>query len=89
MLLMPNHPAPPLIVDEPELAALHSLARAGRTEQRLATRARTMVAMPEGPALGSEGSTGVSWAENLVLKGEMRTCIVVAGRIACQVAALS
>ncbi|GAC1663873.1 MAG: IS630-like element ISMsm5 family transposase [Candidatus Limnocylindrales bacterium] len=48
MLLMPNHPAPPLTVDEPELAALRSLARAGRTEQRLATRARIVLRAVEG-----------------------------------------
>ncbi|HEY8871250.1 MAG TPA: hypothetical protein VIM30_17910 [Candidatus Limnocylindrales bacterium] len=48
MLLMPNHPAPPLTVDEPELAALRSLARAGRTEQRLATLARIVLRAVEG-----------------------------------------
>ncbi|HEY8871282.1 MAG TPA: IS630 family transposase [Candidatus Limnocylindrales bacterium] len=40
---MPNHPAAPLVVDEPESTALQALARAGRTEQRLATRARIVL----------------------------------------------
>ncbi len=48
MLPMPNHPAPPLTVDDPELAALRALARAGRTEQRLATRARIVLRAVEG-----------------------------------------
>ena len=43
MLDMPNHPAPPLVVDESEMTALSALARAGRTEQRLATRARIVL----------------------------------------------
>jgi transposase len=48
MLDMPNHPAPPLIADEPELSALRALARAGRTEQRVATRARIVLRAVEG-----------------------------------------
>jgi transposase len=48
MPLMPNHPARPLTVDAPELAGLRSLARAGRTEQRLATRARIVLRAAEG-----------------------------------------
>lgn len=48
ILRMPNHPAPPLVVDEAELAALRSLTRAGRTEQRLATRARIVLAAADG-----------------------------------------
>ncbi len=48
MLGMPNHPAPPLVVDEAELATLRSLSRAGRTEQRLATRARIVLRAVEG-----------------------------------------
>jgi transposase len=48
MLTMPNHPAPALTVDAPELTALRSLARAGRTEQRLATRARIVLRAAEG-----------------------------------------
>lgn len=45
---MPNHPAPPLIVDEPELTTLRTLARAGRTEQRLATGARIALRAADG-----------------------------------------
>jgi len=48
MLPMPNRPAPPLIADDTELAALRSLTRAGRTEQRLATRARIVLAAAAG-----------------------------------------
>jgi putative transposase len=48
MLPMPNRPAPPLVVDEAELAALRTLARAGRTEQRLGTRARIVLRAVEG-----------------------------------------
>src|SRR5665811_1249066 len=48
MLRMPNRPAPPLVVDEVELAVLRSIARAGRTEQRLATRARIVLAAAAG-----------------------------------------
>jgi transposase len=48
ILRMPNHPAPPLIVDESEMTALRALARAGRTEQRLATRARIVLRAAEG-----------------------------------------
>lgn len=48
MLRMPNHPAPPLVVDEPELTVLRGLARAGRTEQRLATRARIVLRAADG-----------------------------------------
>jgi len=50
MLVMPNHPAPPLVVDAAELATLRALARAGRTEQRLAMRARIVLRAVEGQA---------------------------------------
>jgi transposase len=45
---MPNHPAPALIVDEGERTALRSLARAGRTEHRLVTRARIVLGAADG-----------------------------------------
>lgn len=48
LLGMANHPAPPLAVSESERAALGSLARAGRTEQRIATRARIVLGAADG-----------------------------------------
>ena len=45
---MPNHPAPALVISESERTALVSLARAGRTEQRIATRARIVLRAAEG-----------------------------------------
>src|SRR5664279_5556147 len=45
---MPNHPAPPLVIDESERAELRALARAGRTEQRIATRARIVLRAADG-----------------------------------------
>ncbi len=45
---MPNHPVPPLVISEPERRALGSLPRAGRTEQRLATRARVVLRAADG-----------------------------------------
>ena len=48
MRCMPNHPAPPLIVDETERRALVALAGAGTTEQRLATRARIVLRAADG-----------------------------------------
>ena len=48
ILGMPNRPAPALVAKEPELTALRALARAGRTEQRLATRARIVLLAVEG-----------------------------------------
>jgi transposase len=48
MLGMPNHPAPPLVIDDAELATLRTLSRAARTEQRLATRARIVLRAVEG-----------------------------------------
>ena len=50
MLGMPNHPAPPLVISEPERAALRALTRAGTTEQRLATRARVVLRAAYGVA---------------------------------------
>lgn len=43
ILDMANHPAPPLVISESERADLRALARAGRTEQRIATRARIVL----------------------------------------------
>ena len=48
LLDMPNHPAPPLVIDESERAELRALARAGRTEQRIATRARIVLRAADG-----------------------------------------
>ena len=50
MLRMPNHPAAPLVVDESERAALRALTRAGTTEQRMAMRARVVLAAADGMA---------------------------------------
>jgi len=47
---MPNHPAPPLVISEPERASLRALSRAGTTEQRLATRARVVLRAAAGVA---------------------------------------
>ncbi len=62
---MPNHPAPPMAIDEAERRALQALARAGTTEQRIATRARIVLRADEGLAneriaaeLGVTGSSG-------------------------------
>ena len=50
MLRMPNHPAAPLVIDESERVALRALTRAGTTEQRMAMRARVVLAAAEGMA---------------------------------------
>jgi transposase len=50
MLTMPNHAAPPLVVSDSEREALGAIARAGRTEQRIATRARIVLQAAEGVA---------------------------------------
>jgi transposase len=50
MLRRPNHPAPPLVIDETEQEALRALVRAGTTEQRRAMRARVILAAAEGVA---------------------------------------
>ena len=50
MRFMANHPAPPLSIDTSERGALRALARAGRTEQRIATRARIVLRAAEGVA---------------------------------------
>src|SRR5664279_6051643 len=47
---MPNHPAPQLVISESERASLRALLRAGTTEQRLAMRARTVLAAADGTA---------------------------------------
>ena len=48
LLDMANHPAPPLVIDESERAELRALAGAGRTEQRIATRARIVLRAADG-----------------------------------------
>ena len=65
---MPNHPAPPLAVTEPERASLRALLRAGTTEQRLAMRARIVLAAASGTAneriaarLGVQRMTVLLW----------------------------
>ena len=50
LLDMANHPAPPLVTSESERTALRALARAGRTEQRIATRARIVLRAADGEA---------------------------------------
>ena len=50
LLDMANHPASPLVISESERDALGSIARAGRTEQRIATRARIVLRAAEGEA---------------------------------------
>lgn len=50
LLDMANHPAPPLMVSDKERAELRTLARAGKTEQRIATRARIVLRAAEGIA---------------------------------------
>ena len=47
---MPNHPAAPLVIDETEREALRTLVRARTTEQRLAMRARVVLAAADGTA---------------------------------------
>jgi transposase len=48
LLGMANHPAPSLVLSEAERRALGRLTRAGRTEQRLATRARVVLRAADG-----------------------------------------
>jgi len=47
---MPNHPAAPLVIDETEREALRALVRARTTEQRVAMRARVVLAAADGIA---------------------------------------
>jgi len=47
---MVNHPAPPLIVDEADRAALKAIVRAPTSEQRAVTRARIVLRAAEGIA---------------------------------------
>ena len=47
LLDMANHRAPALIISESECTARGALARAGRTEQRIATRARIVLRAAE------------------------------------------
>jgi transposase len=65
---MANHPAPPLVISESERRSLRSLARAGRTEQRIATRARIVLRAADGTAneriageLGVDKMTVLLW----------------------------
>lgn len=48
LLDMANHPAPPVVISDSEQAELRALARAGKTEQRIATRARIVLAAAAG-----------------------------------------
>ncbi|HSW43598.1 MAG TPA: IS630 family transposase [Patescibacteria group bacterium] len=58
---MANHPAPPLVINEPERAELRALARAGRTEQRIASRARIVLRAADGrPNRAIAAELGVS-----------------------------
>ena len=45
---MTNHPASPLVITDEERTALGALTRAGRTEQRIATRARFVLRAADG-----------------------------------------
>jgi transposase len=47
---MPNHPAPALVVSEPDREALRALVRAGTSEQRTVMRARVVLRAAEGVA---------------------------------------
>lgn len=65
---MANHPAPPLVMSEAEREAIVALTRAGRTEQRIATRARILLRAAEGVAneriaseLGVDKMTVLLW----------------------------
>ena len=51
MLCMAHPPAPPLVVDGSDLAALRAIARAPTSEQRLVTRARIVLRSAEGAAI--------------------------------------
>jgi len=51
MLPMAHPPAPPLVVDESDLAALRAIARAPTSEQRTVTRARIVLRSAEGAAI--------------------------------------
>jgi transposase len=68
MPVMANHPAPPLALSEPEREAITALTRAGRTEQRIATRARIVLRAADGVAneriaaeLGVDKMTVLLW----------------------------
>ena len=70
MLGMANHPAPPLVISESERAELLALARAGKTEQRIATRARIALAAGEGrPNRAIASDLGVSPMTVLLWRG--------------------
>jgi transposase len=68
MPVMPNHPAPPSLISESEREAMLALTRAGRTEQRIATRARIVLRAADGVAneriaaeLGVDKMTVLLW----------------------------
>lgn len=70
LLDMANHPAPPLLISEPERAELGALARAGRTQQRIASRARIVLGAAEGRANRAiAGELGVSPTTVLLWRG--------------------
>jgi transposase len=65
---MANHPAPPLLISGLEREAVLALTRAGRTEQRVATRARIVLRAADGVAneriaeeLGVDKMTVLLW----------------------------
>jgi transposase len=51
MLRMANHPAPPLVVNDADRAALTAIARAATSEQRAVLRARIVLRSAEGVAI--------------------------------------
>src|SRR5512134_2481496 len=68
MPVMANHPAPPLVITGSEREAMVALSRAGRTEQRIATRARIVLRAADGAAnehiaaeLGVDKMTVLLW----------------------------
>jgi transposase len=65
---MANHPASPLVISGSEREAIVALSRAGRTEQRIATRARIVLRAADGAAneriaaeLGVDKMTVLLW----------------------------
>jgi transposase len=72
---MANHPAPPLVISASEREAIVALARAGRTEQRIATRARIVLRAADGVAneriaaeLGVDKMTVLLWRRRFEAK---------------------
>ena len=61
LLAMAHPPAPPLIVDESDLAVLRAIARAPTSEQRAVTRARIVLRSAEGGSIeGIAAELGVA-----------------------------